>query len=396
MNTSRFAFTCQAAIVVTTFAAAAAHGQSEPASRGGKLADVLQPYVDRHVIAGAVTLVADKDGVLDVEAFGMADIAANKPMTPDAVFWVASQTKPFTGTAMTMLIEEGKVGLDDSVEKYLPEFKGQMVLAEQDDAHRLLRKPAHPITVRNILTHTSGLPATSPVEYPTLDRLPLETAARSYAMLPLGFEPDTKFQYANAGLNTAGRIIEVVTHQSYEEFLRQRLLEPLGLQDTTFWPDASQVQRLAKSYQQDASGSPLKEVPILSMQFADLSDRVRRFAVPAGGLFSTAQDCGRFCQMIARRGDLDGKRYLSAASVDLMTSRQAPDASKGDYGLGWYTAWGRIGHDGAYSSSMSIDRKTGLVLIFLVQHAGVSDEVTQAADAFRHAAVERFGAGRTR
>ena len=115
--------------------------------------------------------------MLSLEAVGYADVAAKKPMRTDALFWIASQSKPITATALMMLVDEGKVRLDDPVEKYLPEFKGQMVVAEKTDDRLVLKKPAHPITVRNILRHTSGLPFASPMEQPTLDLLPLRDAA---------------------------------------------------------------------------------------------------------------------------------------------------------------------------------------------------------------------------
>jgi CubicO group peptidase (beta-lactamase class C family) len=121
------------------------------------IAAALQPFVDRHELAGAVTLVATKDKVLDVETVGWADIAAKKPMGKDALFWIASMSKAITAAAFMILVDEGKVKLDDPVEKYLPEFKGQMVVAEKDVDHVLLKKPKHPITIRNVLSHTSGL-----------------------------------------------------------------------------------------------------------------------------------------------------------------------------------------------------------------------------------------------
>src|SRR5580658_10496342 len=134
-------------------------GADEP-----KVAPVLQPFVDSHSLAGAVTLVASKDKVLSLETVGWADIAAKKPMTADTLFWIASMSKPITGTALTLLIDEGKVNPDDPVEKYLPEFRGQMVVASKDDSTVLLKRPKHPITVRNVLSHTSGLPFRSSVE----------------------------------------------------------------------------------------------------------------------------------------------------------------------------------------------------------------------------------------
>ena len=146
------------------------------------IASALQPFVDNHTLAGAVTLVADKDEVLNLDAVGFADVAANKLMRPDALFWIASQSKPITATAFMMLVDEGKVKLDDPVEKYLPEFRGQWLAAEQDKDHVLLKKPDHPITVREVLSHTSGLPFKSAMEEPTLDLLPFAgVRCESYA-----------------------------------------------------------------------------------------------------------------------------------------------------------------------------------------------------------------------
>src|ERR1041384_3966260 len=172
-------------------------GAGAPATVAG----ALQPFVDHHTLAGAVTLVASMDKVLSVETVGFADITAKKPMRADALFWIASMSKPITAAALMMLVDEGKVNVNDPVEKYLPEFKDQMVIAEQDKDHVVLRRPKHPITVKNVLSHTSGLPFKSGIEQPTLDLFPLRARVLSYAMSPLQFEPDSKYQYSNAGIN---------------------------------------------------------------------------------------------------------------------------------------------------------------------------------------------------
>lgn len=362
----------------------------DSSSGGAKvIAPVLQPFVDRHELAGAVTLVADKDKVLSLEAVGFADVAAKKPMPTDAVFWIASQSKPITATALMMLVDEGKVKIDDPVEKYLPEFKGLWQAVGQNPDYLLLRKPKHPVTVRHILTHTSGMPFKSVMEEPTLDLLPLRDAVRSYAMTPLQSEPGSKWQYSNAGINTAGRIIEVVSGMPYEEFLDRRLFGPLGMKDTTFWPNEDQLKRLAKAYSPNRDKTDLQEITIGQLKYP-LSDRKRQ-PMPAGGLFSTAADVGRFCRMVLGGGTFDGKRYLSEDAVKQMTSRQTDKGVKENWGLGWSVSDGSFGHGGALSTNMTIDTKRGLITVFLVQHAGFPGEGGKSQGAFRKAAEERFG-----
>jgi len=352
------------------------------------LTAALQPFVDNQTLAGAVVLVASSNRVLALEAVGYADIAAKRPMRTDALFWIASQSKPMTVAALMMLVDEGKVKLDDPVEKYLPEFKGQWLKAEEDAEHLLLKRPAHPITVRNVLSHTSGLPFSSPIEEPTLDVLPLAARVRSYAMLPLEFEPDTKYSYSNAGINTAGRIIEVVSGMPYEQFMDERLFKPLGMKDTTFWPDSKQVRRLAKSYKPNAAKNGLEETTITQLR-CPLTDRTRQ-PMPAGGLFSTAVDVARFCQMMLNRGELDGRRYLSEAAVTQMTTRQTPDTVKEKYGLGLSIGDGEFGHGGAYATNMTIDTQHGLVYVWMVQHAGFPGGGEKSRDAFMQAAKTEF------
>jgi CubicO group peptidase (beta-lactamase class C family) len=359
------------------------------------LAATLQPFVDRHELAGAVVLVASKEKVLTVETVGFADIAGRKAMPQNALFWIASQTKPFTATALMMLVDEGKVAVDDPVEKYLPEFKGQMMTSEKDEQHVLLRKPSRPIAVRDVLSHTSGLPYASSIENPTLDGLPLHVAVRSYAMLPLQWEPGSRYQYSNAGLNTAGRIIEVVSGMPYEQFLQKRILEPLGLRDTTFWPNAEQLSRLAKAYKPNAAKTGLEETTITQLHYP-VDDHAVRFPMPAGGLFSTAVDLARFCQMIMNGGILEGRRYLSEAAVKQMTSRQTAPGLPESYGFGWSAGDGWAGHGGAVATNMTIDFAHGLVFIYMVQHNGFPGAGAKAYEAFRKAALEQFGAGPAR
>jgi CubicO group peptidase (beta-lactamase class C family) len=362
----------------------------EPSRPAGKpVSDSLRPFVNNHTLAGAVVLVASKDEVLCLEAVGFSDLEAQTLMGTDNLFWVASMSKPITAAGLMMLVDEGKVGLDDPVEKYLPEFKGQWLAVEQDRDHVLLKHPKRAVTVRDLLRHTSGMPFSSAMERPTLDLLPLRDAVRSYAMTPLQYEPGTRYQYSNAGINTAGRIIEVVGGMPYEDFLQKRLFGPLGMKDTTFWPDEKQLRRLAKSYRPNAANNSLVETSITQLKYP-LNDRTRQ-PVPAGGLFSTAGDLGRFCRMILSGGVLERKRYLSEPAVKEMTSKQTGAGIRESYGLGWSTGGDTFGHGGAYATNMTIDSKRGLITVFLVQHAGFPGDGGKSHAAFQKAAVERFG-----
>ncbi|MDR3638818.1 MAG: serine hydrolase [Isosphaeraceae bacterium] len=382
------------ALLFASLLPAASTAWAEDAGRaaGSAIKSALQPFIESHSLAGAVTLVADKNEVLSLEAVGYADIAGGKAMPTDALFWIASQSKPVTATALMMLVDEGKVKLDDPVQKYLPEFHDTWLAVEQDKDHILLKRPDHPITVREILSHTSGLPFKSAIEDPTLDLLTLRVGAKSYAMTPLLFAPGTKYQYSNAGINTAGRIIEVVSGMPYEDFLDKRLFQPLGMKDTTFWPNEEQLTRLAKSYRPNSSKTDLEEIKIGQLKYP-LNDRSRQ-PMPAGGLFSTAADIARFCQMVLNRGEFKGKRYLSEASVAEMTKRQTHASLKDSYGLGWATGGRSWGHGGAQATNMTIESDRGLIFVWMVQAAGFPGNGDKSQGAFRKAADEQFPGAR--
>jgi CubicO group peptidase (beta-lactamase class C family) len=368
-----------------------------------KVTESLQPYVADHVLAGAVVLWANKDRVLGLEAVGYSDVAKAIPMKTDALFWIASMSKPMTATALMMLVDEGKVKLSDPVEKYIPEFHGQWLAMEHDSQHELLKPPSRPITVEDVLSHTSGLPFMSRVEH-KIDNYPLKEAALSYALTALKFEPGSKYDYSNAGINTAGRIIEVVSGVPYEEFMERRLFRPLGMKDTTFWPTESQLKRLAKSYKPNASKHGLEETDISQLSYP-LNNHTR-YASPAGGYFSTAQDLSVFCRMIMNGGIYRGRRYLSESAIKEMTAVHTGELlgkNGNGYGLGWSVSnrprnsvglesSGAFGHGGAYSTDMRIDAEHQLITIYLVQHAGYpSDAGGKILPAFREAALEAAG-----
>ncbi|MGI4789938.1 MAG: serine hydrolase domain-containing protein [Janthinobacterium lividum] len=307
-------------------------------------------------------------------------------MQPDTLFWIASQTKPITATALMMLVEESKVHLDDPAEDYLPLLKDPWVIAEQDDSHRLLIKADRKVTVRDLLNHTSGLPFKSGMEEPTLDSLPLSEAVRSYAMTPLQSQPGTRYDYSNIGINIAGRIIEVVSGMPYETFMQQHLFDPLGMTDTTFWPTAEQTRRLAKSYRPNAARDGFDAFPISQLTYP-LDNRLTRYPMPAGGLFSTAPDVIRFCQMILNGGKVGPTTYLSEASIAEMTRKQTGGSIEESYGLGWGVGAGSFGHGGAQATNMSIHPARGLITTFLVQHEGYLLDGDKSQEAFIAAAL---------
>jgi len=355
------------------------------AEDNASMAEALQPFVSSNAMAGAVLLVASPQKVFCHEAVGYMDLAAKKPMKTDCMFWIASQSKPITAAALMILVDEGKVNVDDPVEKYLPEFKGQMVIAEKDGDHILLKKPKHPPLVRNVLSHTSGLPFSTNIEHPTLDLFPLEIRVRSYAKVMLQTEPDAKYQYSNAGINTAGRIIEVVSGMSYEKFLDERIFKPLGMKDTTFWPNEEQISRIAKSYKPVKDG--LEECNISQLKYP-LNDMTRQ-PMPAGGLFATAVDVCKFYTMLANNGMFEGKRIISEESVKMMTSDQTGDL-KHNYGFGIGANERFFGHGGAYNTNTRFEKNNNLIMVFLSQHAGFGKGGKKALPTFHHAAITTF------
>ncbi|MDG3007238.1 serine hydrolase domain-containing protein [Paludisphaera mucosa] len=353
------------------------------AEDGATIASRLQPSVDDGTLAGAVTLVATPEKVLDLEAVGWADVAAKRPMTTDAVFWIASQSKPITAAALMILVDEGKVDVDAPVAKYLPEFADVKVAAEGGS----LKTPRHPILVREVLSHTSGLPFSSPMEKPTLDLFPLADRVRSYARLPLSFEPGMKSQYSNAGINTAGRILEVVSGTPYETFLDERLFRPLGMVDTTFSPAGARLVRVPKAYKLGNDGLEATHIDQLKYPL----DSPDRQPMPAGGLFSTAAEVCRFYQMLANDGVFEGRRILSEKAVRQMTSDQSGEAHS-NYGFGIGADGKVFTHGGAYNTNSAYDRERKLITVFLVQHASWTKRGETILPTFQKAARELFGA----
>ncbi|WP_148591268.1 serine hydrolase domain-containing protein [Aquisphaera giovannonii] len=344
---------------------------------------------DREV-AGAVTLVATPERIAHMDATGKADIAGARAMRPDTIFWIASMTKPITATAVMMMQDEGKLSVEDPVEKHLPEFKG---LKDREG------KPVA-VTIRHLLTHTSGMAEATPAEARGIKDL--AGLMPVYVGKPVQFPPGSKWAYCQSGINTAARIVEVASGMPFDRFLERRLTGPLGMKDTTFYLNEGQVPRLATSYRRGKEGE-LNATPV-SILYGKPPTSRDRFPAANGGLFSTAPDYARFCRMILNGGELDGRRYVKPESVALMTSVQTGDLKTGftpgnGWGLGWavtrepqgITAMlspGTFGHGGAYGTQAWIDPIKKRAYILMIQRADYpNSDASPVRKAFQEAAA---------
>lgn len=350
----------------------------------------VAPSVADHSVSGAVLAVVGPEGLRSLDTVGSADLKAGAPMAPDTLFWIASMTKPVTATAVLMLQEEGKLSVDDPVAKYLPELASLKTSAGQ---------PGN-LTLRHLLTHTSGMAEATPQEAQAATCL--ADLVPCYANKPLQFEPGSRWQYCQSGINSLGRIIEVVSGQSYAEFVANRIFKPLGMKDSTFYPTPEQAARLAKSYYRTPDGR-LEETKIFFLNGKDPWFRGRP-AYPNGGLFSTAPDYARFCQMLLNQGSLDGHQYLKPESVKLMGTVQTGDLRTGfTAGNGWGLGCcvvrepqgvtealspGSFGHGGVYGTQAWIDPAKQRAYILMVQRANFpNSDDSDVRRAFQNAAA---------
>jgi CubicO group peptidase (beta-lactamase class C family) len=341
----------------------------------------MQEFVEKNQAAGLVALVGRRGVTGCLDAVGWQDVENKVPMKPDTLFRIASMTKPITAIAVMMLEDEGKLSVDDAVEKHLPEFKGQMLVKEKSGEAVTLVKSPRPITLKDLLTHTSGLPAPPP-GLGDLYRSRHKTLAEAvlvYSQRPLDFAPGSRWSYCNTGIDTLGRVVEVASGKPFEAFLDERLFKPLGMKDTFFYPTAETLARTAVVYKKDG------EKIARSDNF--LGDPVNgKFPLPAGGLYSTAADIARVCRLMLARGAWEGRRILSEASVEKMTRNHTGDLKAGFtpgivMGLGWQIVGtpegvtatlspGTYGHGGAFGTQYWIDPARQLYVILMVQRAG--------------------------
>ncbi len=357
------------------------------------ITDAVQPFIDNKEIAGAVTVVVGTDQVLHLGAAGKADIAADKPMQADHIFWIASMTKPITATMVLMLHEDGKLSVDDPVEKYIPEF-GKLKNAAGETAT---------VTIRHLLTHTAGLGEITPEQAKKIVKL--EDLIPLYVAQPVKHAPGSKWVYSQSAINSLARIVEVVSKKPFTDFLEERLTGPLKMKDTTFYLSEEQHGRLAQSYKRTDAGilEPAENFILMGMKATDRE----RFPAANGGLFSTAADYARFAQMILRGGELDGRRYLKPETIKLMTTLATGDLKTGFIeGSGWALGWisvskpqgasealsvGSFGHGGAYGTQVWIDPTLKVAYILMVQRSNFNNaDKSDLRREFQNAAAKDF------
>jgi CubicO group peptidase (beta-lactamase class C family) len=350
--------------------------------RLARIAPRMKVFVDQGTIAGAVTLAARPSEVAHLEATGWQDIEKQKPMRKDCLFQIKSMTKPVTGVAMMILVDEGRLSLSDAVEKHVPEFRGQRMIAERNkDGSLLMKKPSRLITIRDLMTHTSGMPNGEGL--PNAYARSLAESVAIFSQQPLEFEPGSRWLYSNTGLNTLGRIVEVVADQPYEQFVQQRIFDVLGMKDTHYFLPEAKHDRVAIPY--------AIEKGKLVRSSEDPYVKGRKNPGPAGGLFSTASDMALFYQMMLNGGVLNGKRVLSKAAVEVMTANHTGTLEAGhgpgSFGLTWNVAKephgtlslespGTYSHGGAWGTYGWVDPKRQLIGVLMIQRVpgGSRDE----------------------
>lgn len=385
-------------ILIRTVAIAAATlvvSAQEPRLSG--VGAAMQDMVKKGEVSGAVTAVVSRDRLLHLEATGLADIASNRPMTTDTLFWIASMTKPVTGVAVLMLQDEGKLKASDPVATYLPAFAALKTPSG---------KPAH-LTIAQLLTHTSGLgeaDAAGAREARTLADL-----EKLWLAAPMQYEPGSEWKYTQSGINAAARIVEVVSGKPFDVFVQERIFDPLGMKDTTFYPSDAQRPRLVTAYTKNKDTGALEVTP----PRAEYGTR-NRPPLGNGGLYSTAPDYARFAQMLLNGGALDGRRYLSADAMSMLTTPMTGDLPTGffqteawgrrgaNYGWGLSTSIlktphdgaasmlspGTYGHGGAWGTQAWIDPVKGVAYILMIQRAGLpNSDGSDVRIAFQRAAA---------
>ncbi|HJR69413.1 MAG TPA: serine hydrolase domain-containing protein [Gammaproteobacteria bacterium] len=398
------AFAAALAVSAQSLRPASPESVGMSAERLERLSDALEGYVADGRLAGSVTLVARRGRVAYFEAFGSRDRELNAPMQRDAIFRIASQSKAIVSVAAMTFVEEGKLLLTDPVGKYLPEFMETKVAVSQEGGTGYdVVKTRRPITVRDLLTHTSGFgygagvggdlwTAAGQTGYYFADKdETIRDSARRIASLPAHAQPGTSWIYGYS-TDILGALVEVVANKPLDQALRERIFEPLGMRDTEFYLSPGKVNRLAAVYSQNAGKLERAPAPGNAVGQGHYVEGPRKSFSGGAGLLSTATDYARFLEMLRNGGTLDGRRILSRTTVELMTTSHLDDiafnAGQG-FGLGFYVVedvgargWpgsvGEFGWGGAYHTTYWVDPREELVVVHLTQLVPAGDVDDQA------------------
>ena len=302
------------------------------AERLARVREAVKRHLDAGSPSGAVTLVARRGKIVHLEAHGLMDVESKKPMPKDGIFRLASTSKPITAAAVLMMIEEGKIRLADPVSRFIPEFKSMKVAVPRPggSGKEFDTVPAaREITVRDLLTHGSGLMSGGLGNGAAPRREATDTLATfipKLASVPLDFQPGTLWRYSGqAGFDVLSRIVEIASGLPYDRFLRERLFDPLGMKDTGFFAPPDRAGRLVTLYRRTPEGK-LERTPDQS----GLSST--SYFAGSGGMVSTAEDYAKFAQMMLNGGELNGRRYLGPRTVQMMTTNHTGDMVNGQFG----------------------------------------------------------------
>lgn len=330
--------------------------------------DAIQPYVDSGAIPGLVSMLWKEGGDVQVDCIGWADADKTVPITEHHMFWVASMTKGITAAAILAYADEGKLDLDDPVEKYLPEFKDIRVAEKRDDGTVLLRAPSRPMTLRDCLSHMAGFSLENRMHKQFgLNALPLRRNAAYLAQIPLVRDPGSGYEYTNNDIDTAAAVLEVVAGKPLDRILQERFFDPLGMSDTTFFPNDEQKARLVQAFVVH-DGEPCRPGSnVLANGTINPDDRNPE---AGGGLFSTPVDMFKFYRMLAAKGVWEGRRILSEKAVETLATRQTPESVPESYSLGIRVRGDWFGHDGARQTEIMCNFKIPAVRLYYVQYVG--------------------------
>ena len=365
-----------------------------------RLAQMIQRRIAAGDLAGAVVAVARKGRVAYINAQGVMDLETKQPMTSSSMFRIASMTKPVVGVGVMMMVEEGKLRLNDPVSRYIPEFRNMKVAVAQAPAGRgaggaaaanaggqpapqFYTVPAQrEITIKDLLTHVSGL-GSGPMGNSDIEKIARKDGETLAQYIPrlggtaLEFQPGSRWTYSpGAGFETLGRVIEIVSGMPLDRFFRTRIFDPLGMKDITFWPTDAQMPRVATVYARGQNGLTKQVMP---------NDTMSRnvYFRGSGGLYSTAEDYLPLGIMLAGGGETSGKRFLSRKTVEMMSAAHVPDTLPGrpageGYGLsvrvvtnhaarGTMLSDGTFGWTGAQGTHFFVDPKEELTAVLMVQ-----------------------------